>query len=97
MPIYKFRCPDCLKEEEAILPMANRNDARIHSCGAVMERLMSPPAPATFPETGRDKVLKTLNKEGGYALPTQPSDRPRMERAMAKGLDQTRLVVGKGF
>lgn len=97
MPIYSYRCPDCLEEEEVILPMAERNNRRLHSCGATMERLMSLPAPAQYPLTGRDKVLSTLNKEGSYDLPTQPADRPRMEAAMARGLDQTRPVIGKGF
>lgn len=69
----------------------------VHSCGGVMERLMSLPAPAIFPMTGRDNVLKTLNKEDGYDLPTQRSDRPRMEQALAKGLDLPKPVIGRGF
>ena len=97
MPIYRFRCPYCLEEEEVILPIANRNDLRVHSCGAVMERLMSVPAPAIFPTTGRDTVLKTLNKEDGYDFPGGDKHRPRYEQVMAKGLDPAKPVIGRGF
>jgi putative FmdB family regulatory protein len=97
MPIYRFRCPDCLKEEEVILPMSERNNRRVHSCGAVMERLMSVPAPAIFLETGRDTVLDTLNKGGGHNFPGGDKHRPRYEQAMAKGLDPPKPVIGKGF
>jgi len=97
MPIYRFRCSSCLKEEEVILPMADRNNTRLHSCGASMERLMSVPFVSVMRIYGRDEVLKTLNKEDGYDLPTRKSDRPRMERALAKGLDPPKRVIGRGF
>jgi len=97
MPIYRFRCPNCLEEEEILLPMTERNNARLHSCGAVMERLVSLPSLVIFPLTGRDKVLKTLNKEEGWSFPGGEKHRPRYEKAMATGLDQTRPVIGKGF
>lgn len=77
--------------------MSERNNRRVHSCGADMERLMSLPALAIFPMTGRDNVLKTLNKEDGYDLPARKGDRPRMEQALAKGLDPYKPVIGRGF
>jgi len=58
---------------------------------------MSLPAPATSKETGRDHVLATLNRENGRRLPANAKDMPRMEAAMAKGLDQTRPVIGVGI
>jgi len=86
-----------LEEEEKILLMGDRDNAIIHSCGAVMERLMSLPAPATIPLNGRDKVLKTLNKEDGWSFPGGDKHRSRYENAMAHDLDETRPVVGIGF
>lgn len=77
--------------------MGKRDNARIHTCGSPMQRLPTLSAPAQFSVTGRAKVLQALNKEGEYDLPTQPGDRPRMEAAMAKGLDQSRPVIGRGF
>lgn len=77
--------------------MAERNTPKIHSCGVTMERLLSIPALVLFPLTGRDVVLKTLNKEDRYTFPGQNKHRPRYEQAMAKGLNPERPVVGKGF
>jgi len=97
MPIYNFRCSECLEEEEILLPMADRNNTRIHSCGAVMERLMSLPALAIIPETSRDKVRATLNKEKGYDFPGGTKHRPRYEQMMSKGLDYERPLEDKVF
>lgn len=77
--------------------MANRNDTRVHSCGATMARLMSAPCLAVFRVSGKDIVLRTLNKEDGADFPGGDKHRPRYEQAMARGLDQTRPVIGKGF
>ena len=67
------------------------------SCHSLMERRISLPWPAIFITTGRDKVLKTLNAEGGYNLPARPKDRPRMEKALARGLDPPKATIGRGF
>lgn len=48
-----------------------------------------------FAVSNRSKVLKALNQE--LPLPAQPQDRPRMEKALARGLDTQRPVTGKGF
>ena len=97
MPIYNFRCPECLKEEEKLLPMADRDVSQVHSCGFNMERLISLPGVVIVPLTGRDISLKTLNKEEGHDFPTRERDRPRMERVLAKGLDQRPPTIGIGF
>jgi len=48
--------------------------------------------------SGREQVLKTLNKEeGGYSFPGGDMHRPRYEQAMAKSLDLPKKVVGRGF
>jgi len=86
-----------LEEEEALLPMADRNNQMVHSCGAIMERLISLPALAIVPLSGRDRVLKTLNTEDGFNFPGGDKHRPRYERAMAKGLDLKKSVIGRGF
>ena len=100
MPIYNFRCNDCLVEEEVLLPVGERNIPRIHSCGVVMERLMSIPLPPIMVLTGNDQILQTLNKEGDYPDflgGRAPQHRPRYEQAMARSLDLPKKVIGKGF
>jgi putative FmdB family regulatory protein len=86
MPIYKFYCVGCREEEERILLMSERDSPQECTCGAKLQRIMTLPAPARIVVTGREKALKTLNKEDGYDLPARPHDRPRMEKAMARGL-----------
>lgn len=42
MPLYAFRCPDCLIEVEDIRTVANRNDApACPDCHVTMERQLS--------------------------------------------------------
>jgi len=98
MPIYRYYCAECLEEQEAILPMGKRDNARIHTCGSPMQRLPTFPSPAQFPVTGRGRVLATLNQEqGAQDFPGGDMHRNRYEQAMAKGLDQTQPVSGRGF
>jgi len=98
MPIYRFRCSECLEEEEILLPMANRNDMRLHSCGAVMEKLMSVPSPATFKVYNKEKVLNTLNEEAKHPVINGGAVRSkRSQRALARGLDYSKPVIGRGF
>jgi len=98
MPIYRFRCPECIEEEEALIPMVNRNDPRLHSCGAVMERLMTTSSVTIFKICGRDKVLNTLNAEAQRPFVNgTPVRSNRSTAALAKGLDQTRPVIGRGI
>ena len=98
MPRYEYRCPGCEHEQEAILSWTKAMLEQIcESCGRITERRMSLPMPAQSKGTGRDHVLATLNRENGQDLPCSPKDRPRMEAAYAKGLDQMRPVIGVGI
>jgi len=52
----------------------------------------------TMPQTGRDRVLGTLNQEEGASdFPGGDMHRTRYEQAYAKGLDPPRQTVGRGF
>ena len=98
MPIYEYRCPECGNEEEAIVRFSESDATRLCSnCGKPTTRRLSIPRLAIIPLTGRDYTLQTLNGENGRGFPCVPRDRPRMEAAYAKGLDQARLVIGRGF
>lgn len=97
MPIYEYRCDGCLKERELSRPMDDRDMPVNCGCGKRMRRLM-PLTNFTAPETGRDKILGTLNQEeGARDFPGGDKHRTRYERAMSKSLDQTRPVIGRGF
>jgi len=99
MPIYEYRCPECGHEQEAILPVSEVTVVQLCSnCGKLTERRISLPYPAIVLVGGRERVLKTLNKEeGGYSFPGGDMHRPRYEQAMAKSLDLPKKVVGRGF
>lgn len=97
MPIYEFKCDECLAEREVILPFSESGKKLECECGRVMRRKFSS-FHFTFVVTGREKVLSTLNQEeDGYNFPGGDKHRPRYSAAMAKSLDQTRPVIGKGF
>ena len=98
MPIYEYRCPECGHEQDMSLPMSECSSQQICSgCGLGTRRRYSP-VHISVPVPGRDKVLKTLNKEeDGYKYPGGDMHRARYDQAMAKGLDQTRPVIGRGF
>lgn len=99
MPIYEYRCPECGHEQEAVLSFDEFNLLQLCSeCGKPTERRISLPHPSKIPVGGREKVLKTLNKEeGGYKYPGGDMHRARYDQAMAKGLDPPKQVVGRGF
>ncbi len=99
MPIYEYRCPECGHEQEVILPFSEARVVQLCSnCGNTTERRMSLPQPAIMHAGGREQVLKTLNKEkGGYTYPGGDMHRARYDQAMARSLDQTRPVIGRGF
>ena len=96
MPIYEYRC-DCGTEREIKLPFSEAEKKIKCDCGQVMRRKFSL-VNFTMPKTGRDKVLGTLNQEeGAQDFPGGDKHRDRYEKAMAKGLDQTQPVIGRGF
>lgn len=79
MPIYIYRCPKCSIEEEAVLPIDNRDDARLH-CGEVMQRIMTVPQPPIIKKTGRDMALESLNSRDTDYI------KPQHKRLAAQGL-----------
>lgn len=99
MPIYKFRCEKCSEEAERLLPMGDRNSPQECECGGSLRRVFTAPS-IVVSVSSRERILKTMNKDkSGYTIPTIPSDRPRLEAVLAKGLDQrsNRPVIGRGF
>ena len=96
MPIYMYYCAECSEKEEVIVPIAERDNHR-HSCGCLMRRLPTIPAPAQFPMTGRDKTLNVLNNKNGHDFPGGNKNRARYEKAFAQGLDPEKSVIGRGF
>lgn len=76
---------------EVVLPMQDRDAVQSCDCGGSMERLMSIPATVIMKVTGKDKILNTLNGE------RKGERSKRSQMALAKGLDQTRPVIGRGF
>jgi len=88
MPIYEYRCPECRNLQESFKSISKYNDPEVcEKCGSLSSRIVSLPGLSVIPLTGKDKVLKTLNKEDGRRLPTNPSDMPRLESALSKGLN----------
>lgn len=86
--IYQFRCPECKKEKDISLPIAERNDPQTCTCGAQLDRRLSIPAPAIVKIGGRQKVLSTLNREEGSGkYPGGEMHGKRYDQAMARGLD----------
>ncbi len=96
MPIYEYKCDVCEAEREILLPFSESGTPLKCDCGREMRRKFSL-ARIIIPLTGRDKVLKTLNKEGGRDFPGGDRHRQRYEQAMAQGLDPIKPVIGKGF
>jgi len=97
MPIYEFVCDKCEVKKEVIRPMSEARQEEICSCGLRMRRKFSL-IDFIIPETGRDKILGTLNQEeGARQFPGGNKHRARYEQAMAKGLDPPRQTVGRGF
>jgi len=96
MPIYEFKC-DCGTEREVNCPMNEAGQKQVCKCGQAMWQRFSP-VPFSMPQTGRGRILGTLNQEeGAQDFPGGDMHRDRYEQAMSKGLDQTRPVIGRGF
>ena len=101
MPIYEFECDTCKVKLEVTRPMSEAGDGQTCECGRAMRRIFSYSG-FTMPQTGRDRILGTLNQEEGaetFPLPTHNREmhRARYEHAMAKGLDPPKPTIGRGF
>lgn len=80
-----------------MLPFSESGKKLTCECGKVMWRKFSL-IHFTMRPTGKDMVLGTLNQEeGAGTFPGGDKHRARYEQAMAKGLDQTRSTIGRGF
>lgn len=70
MPIYQYKCPKCLLEEEVISSMSDIGKARFH-CGEVMERIWCIPK-IIMKQSGNDMALNALNdRDTKYMKPEQ--------------------------
>lgn len=97
MPTYEFKCDDCKAEREVTLPFSESGREQKCNCGQVMRRKFSP-IPFSMPQTGRDRVLGTLNREeGAQTYPGGEMHGARYDQAMARGLDPPKQVVGRGI
>ena len=97
MPVYEYKCDGCGAVKELVRPMSQVGEMPTCQCQRVMRRQFSP-VKFTMPETGRDRVLGTLNQEqGAQDFPGGDKHRARYEEAMAKGLEPPKPVIGRGF
>ena len=88
MPIYEFVCDKCHAKREVDRPVSRAGELEICFCGVPMRRRFSP-IHFVIPQTGRDKVLNTLNREeGSQTYPGGEKHGARYDQAMAKGLDR---------
>ena len=94
MPIYRYHCHACNQDVEVIHSMDDLGIPQIHSCGNPMARKPSLFS-FSFPEDNRARIMKALN--GEVPLPATSQDRPRIEKALARGMDRNRPIIGKGF
>jgi len=100
MPIYEYRCPKCYKKEEIILPVGDRNNPQLCSCGGSMVRLMSVPQPAIIFTDSRNMLVNTLNDEDKktYSLPGKAKHGERYKQVIGNSLfNQEKEVIGRGF
>ena len=97
MPIYEFVCDKCETKREVNRPMSEAGEKEICSCGKPMRRIFAS-LRTVMVETGRDHILGILNQEEGAGdFPGGDMHRARYSKAMAKGLDPPRQIVGRGF
>jgi putative FmdB family regulatory protein len=69
MPMYEYRCPDCGREENRLVPMAER-DHQTCSCGVAHERIEIPSGQVTRTDARwkMDAILANGQKVDGAAL-----------------------------
>lgn len=91
MPIYSFQCPTC-GVDDRVLSIDEIDIPQICDCGLSMQRIMTS-CRFKMVETGRQRVLDTLNYE--HYRPGSRS--PRSQAALTKGLDYEKPTIGRGF
>jgi len=67
MSLYTYHCDKCGEEIDVRVPMVNRDDPRLHTCGTLMVRKLSRTLSPIMKITGREMAADTLNS--GIALP----------------------------
>lgn len=95
MALYGYKCYGCGKECDVFVPMNGTKEPIGCSCGGEMVRVFSPPLRINIPVSSKGALLNALNKDNGFDLPARPEHRPRMEKALARGLDYEKPIVGK--
>jgi len=80
MPFYTYKCPLCDKVEDILVPMEQRNNRIVHSCGSAMVRQMSLPLPPIIKVTGNEMASAMLNSHATDYM------KPEHRKAAAKDL-----------
>ena len=87
MPIYTYRCNKCDTEEENISPIKDRDNRRIHDCGATMQRIIEVPCLVIMKQTGRNMALDSLNSKETSHM------KPEYKQKAAQGLNEPPKVL----
>ncbi len=83
MPIYTYRCNKCSEDEDVVVPISNRNDKRLHSCGIEMQRIITIPRLVLMKPTGKSMALDALNSKDTAHM------KPEMKALAAAGLKES--------
>ena len=82
MPIYNYRCHTCHVDEDLLLKVSEMDLPQTHSCGSVMERVMSIPFRPIMRQTGNDMALNSLNSRDTRHM------KPEAKQKAAAGLER---------
>lgn len=82
MPIYTYRCDQCVEDEDSVVPMSNRDDKRLHSCGVEMQRIVTVPRLVLMKQTGKGMALDALNSKDTFHM------KPDMKALAVAGLKE---------
>jgi len=97
MPTYEFVCGKCNLEDEKFYHsmLGEHEPPQCPVCHLDMIRAYRTPTNIIMPQTGREKILGTLNQEeGAQTFPGGDKYRDRYEKAMAKGLEPEHSKFG---
>jgi len=90
MPLYTYHCDKCNIDMDVRVPVADRDDPRLHSCGSTMTRKLPRTLTPIMKITGREMAADTLNS--GLALPNRWY-KEQDERGAARGLEKSPKTV----